>query len=1103
MSVPYTPGAVSVSGVAIPIDGIPFPSGMFPSGTPGSNLCAFLSSLNAQFGFNLNPHQFQLEFIPCGETAFHGASGNLPPVGAPFELFINEFFIRGNITHTDWTASEAGTVVNLIVEDDRKFLRRTKIHTEDLGDFLDTPSGVISIAGAFRKIHGLHNLDGTPSDPLVQEYERILEIGTTYNQILQAIDISFNAGKCSISSNDLPTVAQIEANIGGDIEAIRWQFNLSPLDEVLSRIFEDTGFDWYWGMDAGKPYLINKKAPFEISEAQILDIVSSFGSVSGLNETKQVGFGEDVIPDPTRFRLMGGHQQGFLNSEKLSPIDGLDTTALDGHIRFRKIWDQLTIGFFDYNGFYRTYIPHEKELQLALAGIEQWTYFKKYQTDDPSDDPPGFGLDGDAGSTAANHPTFQSRFDPLMPIAGIATGSGPSGIKIISNRRDEEHNWVIAWYNRIQNHASTHYGRSYVASGILHNDASGLFRLIDSAWCNVENQIQGGALSPSGSVGGLFTADYEINRQLGPVSPFLTDDFRVTAHCILPANTVYGPQGDDAPASFGNWTEDAPPFNPSGDGRHYIPVTLTIVGQRVKDIRSDELYSFERFPEGTLWCQLPINAGSASKLAEDGVLQNLATILTTKNKLSSSGLFDIINPSIILNAYGHLDEVAIPVEARQRYGQEYPTTWVKGTLHGISHEDVQLDDQFVPWAFFPIGSQTSLDVMTERAMSRVEGKIVPRSTSRYADFVQVGLPLLSFDSFAYQTIGPSGFYGEISHGVSEVNISFGGDGFITRYRVQSYFPKFGKDAPLGERSRGLLNGIINPIDFAFLQLGQSKPGNPINPSIPGSPGNVPLFFDNEKRAVRVTITEVNNVFTLADTGTPLQERYFGLDRNLYEKPFKQLTSSNPDFSEGAVCIDGFLNIDDAAIYHTDQFEIDTGSVILRYFTGGRPFGHGLIVEVQEQTGSEYNVTIVDPEAEANGIIRAIKNVSVLNGTVEIGDRTTLAVQGDAPVSPGESTGGIYLNGTTTSSAGVSPVEIISVMNEGTINAVCVAKTLNSEGQLDLNGSTYSGVIALPFRQFATSGDRGFLSTPTVNDASTGSGVSKNFCIIVKPAFVKF
>jgi hypothetical protein len=387
MSIVVSNGIV-VSGVGAPLNGIPWPSGSFGPNEPGSQLCAFLSSVNATFGFNLTPHTFQTEWVPCGDPcAFHGASGQLPDIGHPFELFIGSFYYRGRVVHADYTSSGGGTLMNVTVEDNRRELRRTKIHTEDLGE--DAPSGVVSIARGYRIVNGLTDINGDPSDPLIKEYNRILQFGGTYSQILIAIDTAFNEGKCSIPSTELPTVEQIEKNIGGTVESIRFQFNLSPLDEAMTRVLNDTGYDWYWNMNAGKLNLINRKTVFDLSENDILDLVSEFGSVSGLNETKQLGFGQDVVPDPTRFRVLGGHQEGIINSPLLSPIDGLDTSAFDDTILFTKVWDQLSVGFYDAQGFYRTYTPTEKELQMALAGIEQWTYFKIFQTAASTDDPPG------------------------------------------------------------------------------------------------------------------------------------------------------------------------------------------------------------------------------------------------------------------------------------------------------------------------------------------------------------------------------------------------------------------------------------------------------------------------------------------------------------------------------------------------------------------------------------------------------------------------------------------------------------------------------------------------------------------------------------------
>lgn len=1127
MSIIVSNGIV-VSGVGVPLNGIPWPSGQFGNGQPGSQLCAFLSSVNATFGFNLSPHAFQTEWVPCGDPcAFHGASGQLPDIGHPFELFIGDFFFRGRVTHADYTSTAGGTIVSVTVEDDRRMLRRVKIHTEDLGE--DAPSGVVSIARAYRIVNGLTDVNGDPNDPNIQEYRRILQFGGTYSQLLQAIALHFSENRCAFPVSEFPTVEQLEKNIGGTIEAIRFQFNLTNLDEALSRILLDTGYDWYWNMDAQRLNLINKKAVFDINENAILDLVSQFGSASGLNETKQLGFGQDVVPDPTRFRVLGGHQEGFINSHLLSPIDGLDTFGLDGHVSkdiknpniqiiFTPAWSNLTIGFYDADGFYRTYIPTEKELQLALAGIEQWTYFKIYQTASTTANPPGFGLPADAGSVAAQHYSFQSRLDPIMPLAAYGTGNEASGLRIISNRRDEEQNWVLNFYGRLRDHASRHYGRSYIAEGLLFNQASGLFRLIESAWANVENQVEGYPLSASGVVvpgggSGVYVEDYEINRALGPVSPFVTDDFRVRAYCRLPAHTIYGPQGDSNPASFGNWTEDAPPFNPTGSGDHYIPVSLTLVGNRVIDPHNDDLFSFEDYPEGTLWCQLPINAGPSGGLLVDSIIHQLSTLVTTNTKLGGSGLVDILNPAVVLNVYDSLSGVAIPVEARNRYGQAYPSQWYLGDLHYERDEDVQLDDQFVPWAFSPEGNQTSLQIMTDHAVRRVEGKIVPRSSSRYADFQQVGLPLLSFDSFAEQGIGPSGLYGEISHGVSELNIGFGLDGFSTRYKIQSYFPKFGREAPLGERVRAQLNGIINPIDFTDLSLLSSLPTGPADSLLPDDPFLPPLFFDSEKRAVRVTITDVNNVFTLSSLpGTETDERYRGIDQHLYYKPPFGFGSSNPDFAIGAICIDGFLNIGDEAIYHTDEFELPGGNRVLRYFTQGRPFGNGTIVQVQQTNAldpTKYDVTIIDPTTLATlGEERAILGVEVLNGSVAIGDRTTMAAQGDAPISPGASNGTIFINGTVQDAAGVTPVEIIAVtsnLGQATARVTCHELGINPDGTFSIaSGELFFNCVPIPFPELAASGDRGFLTTPTATPSGGfGQTNAVTFVQIVRPGLRRF
>lgn len=1091
---------ITVSGTSVPQHEIHFPSGQITEGQPGSALAALLISANATFGFNETPHSLDTEWAPTGSGVFHGASGQLPNIGTTLELQIGDFFFRGRVVHSDYKSSIAGTLARVRLEDNRKILDNLKIHTEDIED---PPSGVASPTKSYRVNTGFFDSNHVVDDILAFDYRRILEDGATYSQILQAVEDTYNEGNTFITTSYLPEVIKLEANIGSDIRALRWKFNMTPLTRTITRILQDSGFDWYWNMTTDQVQLINKKVDFDLQESQLLDIIGQYGSASGLNETLNVSFGKDAIQDATRLRLLGGHQQGFINSRLLSPLDGLDTTDLDGTINFIPAWNKISIGFFDKYGSYRTYIPREKELQMALAGIEQWAYFKIYQNASPLASPPGYGFAHDPGSIAAQDETFQSRFDPQMPFASMADEDPSGTIRVISNRRDEQHNWVLDFYQRVNNHAQRHFGRSYVASGILFNEASGMFRLMDSAWCNIENQIDGQTIGVSGS-DGPFTADYQISRSLGPISPFLTDDFRVSAHVVLPKTTVYGATGDDAPASFANWTEDAPPFNPSGTGEHYVPISLREVGRRVINPRSSDLYSFEHFPEGTIWCQLPTITGSG--LINDGILANLATLIELSRKVSRSGLVDTLDPRSLVIPYLTLSGVAIPVEAPLRYGQEFPNPWVLGSPHYQRGETVEVDDSFVPWNFFPLGTQTSLEIMEERALSKIRGQVVSSNTSTYADYLQVGLPLISFDAFAEQNANSSGLYGSRSHGITDVNISINANGFTTRYKVASYFAQFGRDAPLGERTRGFLDGVINPIDFTDLLLTNDLPASPISPFLPGDVGQGPIIFRGRRSSIRVTIKQVHDVFTLADCAAPddgaVEETYVG-----FTDPEGHFGRRPSNTSERAICIDGYLNINDKAIYHSDDFELPGGRIIYQYFTGGRQFGNGQIVNIEQVNSSDtstYDVTIEDPSAEAEGVVRAICGVSPLSSSasVVLGEKATLASNGDAAVKPGNSVDGVYLDIPAT--AGGIPVEIISVNNQGLTSATATVKIIafTENGQINASGTQYTNVVPIPFREFAEPGDQGFLTTYTV-PSGQGKTVSTQFIQISRQKFSRF
>ena len=869
-----------LSGDQTPFFGIPFPSGQIPVGEPGSDLLAFLVGMRATFGFNSTPHGFELDFIPSGTGYGHGASGNLPAINSTIEMQISGFYLKGNITHADWDSGAGGTTMSVILRDTRTTLDQYQITTEDLAG--DVPSGVVSIPREWREINGISgpqsrtwNARGVTkteleaNDPNFLEYQRIISRGATYPQMVAAIESRLGSGV----SSKLPPAAEIQPNIGTDINSLRFKFGMQSLRKLMDDVTLDTAFEWYWNMQEEEIDLINKQAPFTIPEDRIITIIDGFGG-SGIENVKGISYGIDKLNESTRVELLGARQEGMMNSKLLSPIDGLDTvydgglTNPSGALLFEAAWHMLTVGFYDADGFYRTYVPTEKELQMSLAGIEQWSYFKIYQS---SPSPSGWALTADAGSVAAQHLDFQSRLDPRQPIAEILNNP-ETNIRVINNRRDINNNWTLEFFSRVSQHASRHYGKSYVAThGLTYDDR--VYALAAEAWCDVENRRQD-QTQP-------FVDDYEIDRRYGPVSPFFnTRNNKVGAHCVLPSGTVYGPLGEDSPASFIQWTEDAKPFNPSGTGEHYIPVQITTVGQRVMDPRREESFSFEDFPEGTLWCQLPSLA--ASGIETDDVLGNLATLTELGLALGQSGLIDLIDPRTVVVPYTYLSGVAVPVISSERYGRTYPTGWSSGVADPLTGPNVIIEDALSPWSEFPEGSDTSITKLNRRAFDYINSHRSIQEDAQFVNISQVGLPRISFDTFAVQSVNSSGLYGERDHGVNEVNISYGAGGLETQYKAQSFFVTPRKPGPLEDRTRARLEGVIQPIDFS--DLGNFLAGLPDTSVTDPDPftngGGSQLNFDFERQEACEVIS-INNIFNeaacskvLGGQSYPVEERYY-------------------------------------------------------------------------------------------------------------------------------------------------------------------------------------------------------------------------------------
>lgn len=1093
---------------------ITFPSGQIPPGEPGRDLEAALIQINATFGFNTTPHSFNTSWVPTRDDprGFHGASGQAPIPGNIIGFTIGEFLVSGEITHSEYSANSQGTILQISIRDTRRCLDSIKLITEDLGD--NPGSGAISVARGVRITKGFTDINGDISEELFKEYRKILEQGCTYPQILDAIQLAIDEGEIDFDLDTIPSKEDLEANLGGDASAIRFTFSAQPLSEALTRILEATAYDWYWSMSEQRVRLINRKVAFNLREDELLDIVAELGASSGLDQTISLQFGDDLVTQPRRVRLLGAHQEGWLNSPLLSDLDGVDTAA--SGIVFTPAWPNFSVQFTDAQGILRSYKPTDAELKVAMKSIEHWTYYKKYQTQplNLSLVSPGFGEAPDEGSIAAQHPDFQSRFDPAQPIATLG-GNEEGEIRLINNRRDANQNWVLNFYNRVRDHSIRFFGRAYLAEGLLANSASGAFKLQNAAWGNVENQVEGQSISVQGS-SGLFVNNYEINRDLGPLSPFKGTDDKISAYVVLPSGTVYGPDGDEPPASFGQWTEDYNVGNvPAGPGRrirtgeHYIPVKLTEVGELVIDPR-DPLAAFESYPEGTVLAEIPLIAGTG--LSDDFIFRNLATLVESALDSTSSGLFDFISPSTLVAPYPELSGVALPVLFTERYGMSFPQEWVSGNLATpCDNEVIVIDDQFAPWNFPPQGRTTSLQLMEDRAFRRLQGLIASAVNSQFSQIEIVGLPTISFDSFSNSAPNASGVIGVRNHGITDVNFSLGSNGIRTNYRIASFFAEFGKEVPLGERQRAILNGIITPIDFdlALAPSARSRPLSPSNPIF----GNVTGKGTVSRRA---TITQVN--FALTFSNVPevgSQERYRGETSQEYTVPASIPGSIDADFDPnadrgGAICIDGFLNIGDEAVYKVDENRLLGGQRdIKRYWTGGRPFSNSTIVFVSGigSSSNVFDVAIVDTNP-----LRRLVDVPLLNGAVNVGENSTLAAQASAGTPrvlerPASSlvTPGIFLNPGGNSSL---PVEVVSIINPGTSGAILTVRKLVDRGDVDSNADLVEDVVPIPNAEFVIVGDQGvFLSSAVLDTTPStpgdGSQEVGKFFMSNRQNFIKF
>jgi hypothetical protein len=229
--------------------------------------------------------------------------------------------------------------------------------------------------------------------------------------------------------------------------------------------------------------------------------------------------------------------------------------------------------------------------------------------------------------------------------------------------------------------------------------------------------------------------------------------------------------------------------------------------------------------------------------------------------------------------------------------------------------------------------------------------------------------------------------------------------------------------------------------------------------------------DDSKSVKQVEITEVHDVFTISYASNPSE--------GPVQETYKAEETSR------TFCIDGFLNVGDDALYHVNTYYYNhpifgNGRFTDKYYSGGRSFGNATIITVEQINGSDastYDVILAGLES------RAIIGVPpVGEGNVTPGVSGILSVADNATVKPGQSTNGIFIYA---QSEGGIPVQIESITNAGTPNAVAQVRRIRSDLQPNvyppesvLADSPLESAVPFPFRAHARVGDQGLLAAAT-------------------------
>lgn len=322
---------------------------------------------------------------------------------------------------------------------------------------------------------------------------------------------------------------------------------------------------------------------------------------------------------------------------------------------------------------------------------------------------------------------------------------------------DEGKQWHIDWYNSVRSFAQNHYGRTYYYT----SEALDEVEVIDAAWCNLENAT-------------------EDVKHLGIFWDPINNKLR--AHARLPVGDVeWGANGEDHPTDPRQFTRT--------NEFTYVPIDATLYKKKDSEVEDSV---FVASLEKAVVITLPNNAmvphtyTNATLVAMGGELDNWYTSYN-----SSDTDWDYRNPYWAPVAVTSVEAV-VPIRVKRRYGYEWPSTWASGTG---SELDIIVDDALGPWNYEQDGAKTSWQRMDLEAKTILESKVATRDSVTFAEVTRIGLPYITFDTYANQEKTTQG-YGIVSHGITSINVTKNTEGWWqTKYSIKSHTPQLLKAKP--------------------------------------------------------------------------------------------------------------------------------------------------------------------------------------------------------------------------------------------------------------------------------------------------------------------